>query len=335
MNRPDREPLTPEERMLADRLARDGNAVSPSAALDAVILAAAREAAGAAQPQAQVATTQHRPSPRRRRWPFATGIAASLALAVGIAWQMRPVPDTEMRAASEVPSNAPASSTAPAPDVLRSREIATSSPAEPAPTPAPVEAAADAAVSDAASTADDTSPAASTRKESVAAESADTSSMSASMSAPAVEQIPAERPTAFVADPHPAVEPPPPAPAAMRAIPAPAPAPPPAPPSPPAPMQAPAETAARRAATPAAASATARQTQSESQAWMRDSIDDGPDDGDPPASANAPEVRAAWLARVRELLDAGRVADAKASLTEFHRRHPQADLPPDLRALLD
>ena len=68
---------------------------------------------------------------------------------------------------------------------------------------------------------------------------------------------------------------------------------------------------------------------------MLDSIDDGPDDGDPPASADAPEVRAAWLARVRELLDAGRIGEARASLVEFHRRHPQAELPPDLRALLD
>ncbi|VXB64923.1 conserved hypothetical protein [Luteimonas sp. 9C] len=73
----------------------------------------------------------------------------------------------------------------------------------------------------------------------------------------------------------------------------------------------------------------------EAQASMHDAMGDEPDDGDPPASADAPEIRAAWLARVRELLDAGRIDEAKASLTEFHRRHPQAELPPDLRALLD
>ena len=100
-------------------------------------------------------------------------------------------------------------------------------------------------------------------------------------------------------------------------------------------MQAPTESAARRAAPAAPAPAAARQTRAESQALVLDSIDDGPDDGDPPASADAPEVRAAWLARVRELLDAGRIGEAKASLAEFHRRHPQAELPPDLRALLD
>lgn len=99
-------------------------------------------------------------------------------------------------------------------------------------------------------------------------------------------------------------------------------------------MQTPADAAMRRAAVPATAAA-ARQSRAESQAMLLESIDDVPDDVDPPASADAPEVRAAWLARVRELLDAGRIAEAKASLTEFHRRHPQAELPPDLRALLD
>ena len=69
--------------------------------------------------------------------------------------------------------------------------------------------------------------------------------------------------------------------------------------------------------------------------WLIESIEDVPDDIEPPATVDAPEVRAAWLARVRELLDAGRIAEARASLTEFHRRHPKAELPPDLRALLD
>ncbi|PBJ81975.1 hypothetical protein CMZ84_12445 [Lysobacteraceae bacterium NML93-0399] len=71
------------------------------------------------------------------------------------------------------------------------------------------------------------------------------------------------------------------------------------------------------------------------QALTIDSIEDVPDDLDPPATADAPEVRAAWLARVRELLDGGRIDEARASLAEFHRRHPQAELPADLRALLD
>ena len=78
-----------------------------------------------------------------------------------------------------------------------------------------------------------------------------------------------------------------------------------------------------------------RAARNESQAMLVESIDDVPDDSDPPATADAPEVRAAWLARVRELLDAGRIEAARASLLEFRRRHPQAELPPDLQALLD
>lgn len=326
MNRTDREPLTPEERLLADRLAGDGSAASPSAALDAAILGAARNDSGAAPAQTRAATAHRTVSPRRRRWPLAAGMAASVALAVGIAWQLRPVPDSEMRAASEMPAAAPAAATAPSPEVLGSREVTPPPPVESAPLPA--QAATD-VPAPAASAADEAPPAASTRHETVATESSDR----ASSAAAAEVQAPVERSTAFGAEMHPAAAPPPP-PAIPASVPS-VPAPPPAPPSPPAPMQAPAESAARRAAPTAPAPAAARQTRAESQALVLESIDDAPDDGDPPASADAPEVRAAWLARVRELLDAGRIGEAKASLAEFHRRHPQAELPPDLRALLD
>lgn len=324
MNRTDREPLTPEERLLADRLAGDASA-APSAALDAAILGAARNASGAAPAQTRAATAHRTVSSRRRRWPLAAGMAASVALAVGIAWQLRPVPDSEMRAASEMPAAAPAAATAPAAEVLRSREVTPPPPVESAPLPA--QAAID-VPAPAAPAADEAPPAASTRRETVATESAGI----ASSAAAADVQAPVERSTAFGAEMHPAAAPPPPPaiPASAPSVPAP-----PAPPSPPAPVQAPAESAARRAAPTAPAPAAARQTRAESQALVLESIDDAPDDGDPPASADAPEVRAAWLARVRELLDAGRIGEAKASLAEFHRRHPQAELPPDLRALLD
>lgn len=328
MNRTDREPLTPEERLLADRLAGDGSAASPSAALDAAILGAARNASGAAPAQTRAATAHRTVSSRRRRWPLAAGMAASVALAVGIAWQLRPVPDSEMRAASEMPAAAPAAATAPAAEVLRSREVTPPPPVESAPLPA--QAATD-VPAPAAPAADEAPPAASTRHETVATESSDSASSAAA--AAANMQAPVERSTAFGAEMYPAAAPPPP-PAIPASAPA-VPAPPPAPPSPPAPVQAPAESAARRAAPAAPAPAAARQTRAESQALVLESIDDAPDDGDPPASADAPEVRAAWLARVRELLDAGRIGEAKASLAEFHRRHPQAELPPDLRALLD
>jgi hypothetical protein len=85
MSHPFDEPLTPEERAMADRLARLGPRDGPSPALDAKILAAAHAAV----------------APRRnRRWLALTGVpatlvtgagmAAVLALAVGVVWQLRP-----------------------------------------------------------------------------------------------------------------------------------------------------------------------------------------------------------------------------------------------------
>ena len=53
----------------------------------------------------------------------------------------------------------------------------------------------------------------------------------------------------------------------------------------------------------------------------------------PPATADSPEVRDAWLRRIGELLKQGKTEDAKASLAEFKRRYPDASLPPELRKL--
>lgn len=59
---------------------------------------------------------------------------------------------------------------------------------------------------------------------------------------------------------------------------------------------------------------------------------DGFDD-QPPASADSPEVRQAWLQRIRTLLTAGRHDAAVESLQEFRRRYPDVELPDDLRRL--
>ncbi|MBU8976211.1 MULTISPECIES: hypothetical protein [unclassified Lysobacter] len=98
MNRFDDEPLSPEERALADRLARLGPHDGPSAALDAKILAAAHAAVAPA------------PS-RRRRWLglaalpggliTGAGMAAALVLVVGVVWQLRPSDPAPRPARSE------------------------------------------------------------------------------------------------------------------------------------------------------------------------------------------------------------------------------------------
>jgi hypothetical protein len=89
------EPLTPEERELAAYLSRLGPHGEPSPALDSRIMAAAH---------ADLAKTNtHKPKPR---WPVALGLAASVLLAVGVAWQLRPL--QEAPTASEAPNAAAA-----------------------------------------------------------------------------------------------------------------------------------------------------------------------------------------------------------------------------------
>ncbi|MCL6711421.1 hypothetical protein M8R20_30970 [Pseudomonas sp. R2.Fl] len=93
MNRRPPEPLSAEERQLADQLARLGPHGEPSPTLDARILAAAHDAVAA-----------RAAAPRKPRWPVAMGLAASALLAVGIAWQLRPVdevPSAEQTALPE------------------------------------------------------------------------------------------------------------------------------------------------------------------------------------------------------------------------------------------
>jgi hypothetical protein len=62
--------------------------------------------------------------------------------------------------------------------------------------------------------------------------------------------------------------------------------------------------------------------------------EDMPIDDIPPATVASPQVRDAWLARIRELAGAGNIEDARASLREFQHRYPEYPLPQDLRALL-
>jgi hypothetical protein len=63
-------------------------------------------------------------------------------------------------------------------------------------------------------------------------------------------------------------------------------------------------------------------------------FEDQPIDDEPPASADSPEVREAWLKRVRELVTQGDRDAARDSLREYRRRYPDAAIPDDLRPLL-
>ena len=60
---------------------------------------------------------------------------------------------------------------------------------------------------------------------------------------------------------------------------------------------------------------------------------DEPLDAMPPATADAPGVRDAWLSRIRALIDSGDVAGGRRSLHAFVERYPDYPLPEDLRAL--
>ena len=60
---------------------------------------------------------------------------------------------------------------------------------------------------------------------------------------------------------------------------------------------------------------------------------DDPGEEVPPATADSPEVREAWLRRIGELLKQGKTEEATSSLDEFRRRYPDAVLPVELRQL--
>ncbi|UNK43868.1 hypothetical protein MNO14_07405 [Luteimonas sp. S4-F44] len=295
MNSPDREPLTPEEQWLADRLASGPTAPSP--AVDAAILAAARHAAQdatgpayAAAPATPVQTTQR----RRRRWPVAFGAAASLAVAVGVAWQLRPVPEAPHTAWAEhtegMQDTAPAvAHDAPSPAAARA----------PAPRHAPeATPTQDAPQSPQASAAVEAPAVGRTAEAPVSGLPMPDAPQTAGWGPPRESESAATAYGNRVTTAEPAS------------------------------MQ-------HEAAAEADRASTVRPATARAQPQAMAIIDDLPDDDQPPASADAPEVREAWLARVRELLDAGDIGAARASLAEFHRRHPQAELPPDLRALLD
>jgi resuscitation-promoting factor RpfA len=260
---PDAPPLSSEERALARRLAELHVAGEPSAALDARILAAARNAAGR--------------SHRRRTWPAAFGLAASLLLAVGIAWRLRPLPPE--RPAQTV-------------DMGAQRALRTVSVEPPPSAPLPSEQAATAPPPQMAA------------------------KIVARPPAPVVLDAPVAAPPSepSLDSPSPMALPPPPPPA------------PPAETDPKLPARAEAATQVPKTVDQDAASAA--------DAAAADSgRGDEPEDEVPPATADSPAVRDAWLQRIHGLVDSGDIAGARASLRAFTQRYPAYALPEDLRAL--
>lgn len=305
--------LDAEERALVKVLPRLHGRTAPSPDLDASILAAAQASVRSAKP------TQPRIR-RRGRWFAPAALAASMVVAVGMAWQLRPL------SAVQAPQ------------------------------------------SDAAADADATTAVSMIESPSAAADSPMVQSKAEAASAvePAQQQISsvAERTKqalAAPAPPAPAAPPPPPPAMAMsmeaevpagsstsaleaqsseRALRAAAPA-------IPADEDGKSRAAAPTLANKAAMADSARPAEpalarpAPVASGMRNEADkaadagfaDDPDEDIPPATANSPAVRDAWLRRIRELIDRGERQEAKASLAEFRRRYPDAVLPSALHAL--
>jgi hypothetical protein len=291
--------LTPDERALAERLARISPRAEPSPALDARVLASARDAVAV-------------PQRRHRRWPAVLGLVASLVLAVGLAWRLRPVPDAGPQA--RVPTlAAPVSTESAARNDTAEQPMAdtfgriagdhdsavaphadTLPPEVPAETPRPP--------------ASDSAPAASMARSKVSQGNPATGSQPAA-APPQLESTPIESPPP---------SPPPPAAAAAATTTADDAAPqtferaaPPATPEPAVPSQASGDEATRAA----------------------NAGGDEPSLEVPPATADSPAVRDAWLQRIQALVDDGDIAGAKTSLRAFVLRYPDYTLPENLRAL--
>jgi hypothetical protein len=281
--------LDAEEHALAALLSPPHGRGEPGAKLDARILAAAQAALQPQQPP-----VRH----PRRSWIGPTALAASLVLAIGLAWQLRPP--------ASLP--APAATDAGSADTDEASMQAFQSPSS---TPPPMARTMPMPVPPA-----EAMVVATPKQESSAAD------------------------TATASQPGAAPPPTPPAPAAPAMVAEAA-------------VAAPQTSEPARAQAPVMAKATASDAMRErtaasgtvaaenredarrgADAATLDAIAvNDPEEDVPPATADAPAVRDAWLERIGELLRQGKTEDARDSLAEFQRRYPDAPLPPGLRKL--
>lgn len=312
-------PLDPEERVLA-RLLDDPGATGPSPELDARILAAARRSVPTAPPAAAPATGYARRGPRRR-WPVALGLAASVTVAIGVAWQLRepllptPIAVEDAATAARPPEPAVAAEAAP----VQPATVA-------APPPSP-------AAAPGANVMESEHQAAAARQR-----SSDRTEQAARQADAAIPRPTPEPSAAAWLPPSDGYRQSP-----LRPAPAPPPAPPPPPAlAPPAPAPAPAPAAAGIAAK---AEALPRQVDSRRLSELQAASEPGA----PAAFADLAQSSAGsdeaaleddarlpaaeWLQRIRERQLRGDTVLARASLAHFVRAYPDVPVPDDLRRL--
>jgi hypothetical protein len=351
------EPLSPEERDLAERIARLGGAREPAPALDATILAAARAAVAtdtkpaltaAASPEAggpaaaDPKVTSIRPRRTVPRWPWGMGLAASVVLAAGIGWKLQgdgegssaeksaefPAAVYRDEATEAVMIERPDAPTPPPPPLEAETDATTrrfaEAPAEVAAKAAPVRGSdafvANAPMADAMASSEAPMPAAPMAQ-------AQEPEISVNRESKGIVDLSGTRaPRSEIASDR-AVG------AAeytrtpldqrreqVRANRAAAATEMPAPP-PPAPAAGSPRDRAR------SATSELRTTTGEA-----DKLSDAYDDR-PPVSADSAEFRQAWLQRIRAQVARGESAAAAENLQEFRRRYPDVELPEDLRKL--
>jgi len=353
MSRPS-EPFNAEERDLAQRLARLGGPREPAAALDAMILAAARaavsdSAAPAAatpaeapvEPPADPKVTPLRPRKPAPRWPLGFGLAASVVLAAGIGWRLQIDGNTHSEAAS-APSavfhdeateavilEPPLQRTPPPPPppleeaeaLARRADMSQAPAAKAAPAPFMQEPAADAAAAESLAAAE-ASPAPAAPPAPVAEAIGGNPAADASLDKVTVtgSRISQERATGAAEYTRTPLN-------ERREQAAQA-----AKSSPPA-AASPSRPAGAPAPPPPASSGRARSlignVEGDTHEFKsRDGYDDRP-----PVSADSPEFRQAWLQRIRAQIAKGETDAAREGLQEFRRRYPDHELPEDLRKL--
>lgn len=304
-------PLDAEERALAKALPRLQGRAAPGPDLDASILAAAQAAVQPARPM------RHKLRPRVR-WIAPASLAASVLLAVGMVWHLRPLPaldvaqpanpsaldDTQavrMIEPAPAPQAAPMAQSKPAPPAVLARQQASSaadnaqqslpeSAERPLQMPVPVPPPpARPAAAPASSAAAPPLPAAS------AASAVESQAAERAMRARATASGVSASDDAMVRDATPTI--------------------------------------ANKATIAGSARQAAPVVHNQAEMAADAGFVDDPGEDIPPATADSPVVRDAWLHRIGQLLEQGQRQEAKASLTEFRRRYPATVLPPALRAL--